>query len=169
MKKLQHACLSALICTLLAGCLATVPKLDAQHSASSQTKQQLISSGIQPPKIDTNGHLLTPAIRGEMVSAFYTRAAHLGLRIDARGMPVTIHITGVRSRSDTARILFNFLDGADNLSATVDVGDTSFAIGEDTWLYWPITNWRSIEEVSNAVGTQAANGIAVVAGLPIDD
>jgi len=168
MKILRLACLFALTCILLAGCLATVPSLNAQHSGSVQTKQ-LISAGIQLPKIDTNGHLLTRWIRASMLSAFYQRAAHLGLRIDPNGVPVTIHITGVRSRSDSARILFNFFDGADTLSATVNVGDASFAIGEDTWLYWPITNWRTIEGVSIAVGTQAANGLALLAGLPIDD
>jgi hypothetical protein len=49
------------------------------------------------------------------------------------------------------------------------VGDASFAIEEDTWLDWVITGFRSMEQVSNAVGEQAANGIALVAGLPISD
>jgi hypothetical protein len=49
------------------------------------------------------------------------------------------------------------------------VADASFKVEEDTWLYWPVTGYRSIEEVSNAVGEQAANGIALVAGLPISD
>jgi hypothetical protein len=104
-----------------------------------------------------------------VMSAFYMRAAQLGLKINPNGVPVTIHITSVRSRSDTARIFLNFFDGADHLSGVVSVGDASFEIDEDTWLYWPVTGYRSIEEVSNAVGEQAANGIALVAGLPIND
>ena len=168
MKILRIVCLFVLTAILLTGCLATVPNLDAQHSGSVQTKQY-ISAGIQPPKIDTDGHLLTPWIRSTMLSAFYQRAAHLGLKIDPNGTPVVIHIAGVRSRSEDARILFNFFDGADYLSATVDVGDASFHVGEDTWLYWVVTNFRTIDSVSIAVGTQAANGIALIAGLPIDD
>jgi len=168
MKNKSLACALGLACMLLAGCLSTVPSIDAQHSGSVQTKR-LISDGIQPPKIDANGHLVTAWVRNSMMSAFYMRAAHLGLKIDPNGVPVTIHITGVRSRSDTARILFNFFDGADYISGVVNVGDASFRIDEDTWLYWQITDWRSIEEVSNAVGKQAANGIALIAGMPIDD
>ncbi|CAN7547031.1 hypothetical protein LJR029_001524 [Caballeronia sp. LjRoot29] len=168
MKNKRLACVLGLTCTLLAGCLTTIPKIDAQHSGGVQTKQA-ISDGIQPPKIDANGNLVTPWVRNSMMSAFYMRAAHLGIKINPTGVPVTIHITSVRSRSDTARILLNFVDGADNLDGVVEVGDASFTIQEDTWLYWPITNWRSIEEVSNAVGEQAANGIALIAGLPIED
>jgi hypothetical protein len=157
-----------LTCLLLAGCLSTVPEIDAQHSATVQTRQ-LIAKGIQAPKIDANGNLVTPWVRDSMMSAFYMRAAHLGLRIDPNGVPVTIHITGVRSRSDTARILLNFADGTDNLSGVVSVGDASFEVQEDTWLFWLPTNHRSIQDVSIAVGKQVANGIALVAGLPISD
>ena len=168
MKNKSLACVLGLTCMLLAGCLTTVPNIDAQHSASIQTKQ-LISDGIQAPKIDANGNLVTPWVRNSMMSAFYMRAAHLGLKINPNGVPVTIHITGVRSRSDTARAFLNFFDGADHLSGVVSVGDASFKIEEDTWLYWLFTGYRTIEEVSNAVGEQAANGIALVAGLPISD
>jgi hypothetical protein len=104
-----------------------------------------------------------------MMSAFAMRAAHLGLRIDPKGVPVTIHITGVRSKSDTNRILFNFYDGAEWVTGTVSVADASFKILEDTWLYWFVTDYRSIGDVSSAVGKQVANGIALVAGLPIKD
>jgi len=168
MKNKSLACVLGLSCVLLAGCLTTVPELDAQHSASVQTRQ-LISDGIQTPKIDANGNLVTPWVRNSMMSAFYMRAAHLGIKINPSGVPVTIHITSVRSRSETARVLFKFMDGADHLSGVVSVGDVSFKVEEDTWLYWPVTGYRSIEEVSNAVGEQAANGIALVAGLPISD
>jgi hypothetical protein len=96
----------------------------------------LISDGIQAPKIDANGNLVTPWVRDSMMSAFYKRAAHVGLKINPNGIPVTIHITSVRSRSDNARIFFNFLDGADHLSGVVSVGEASFKIEEDTWLYW---------------------------------
>ena len=168
MKVLRIVSLFVLTAILLTGCLATVPNLDAQHSGSAPTKSS-ISAGIQPPKIDANGHLLTPWIRSTMLSAFYQRAAHLGLKIDPNGTPVVIRITGIRSRSEGARMLFNFFDGADYLSATVDVGDASFQVGENTWLYWAFTNFRTIDNVSIAAGTQAANGIALIAGLPIDD
>jgi hypothetical protein len=168
MKNKSLACVFGLTCILLAGCLTTVPQIDAQHSASVQTKQS-ISGGIQAPKIDANGNLVTPWVRNSMMSAFYMRAAHLGLKIDPNGVPVTIHITSVRSRSETARAFFNFIDGADHLSGAVSVGDASFKVEEDTWLDWLFTGFRSMEEVSNAVGEQAANGIALVAGLPIND
>jgi hypothetical protein len=49
---------------------------------------------------------------------------------------------------------FNFLDGAELVRGTVSVGDASFAIQEDTWLYWLRTGYRSIEKVSEAVGKQ---------------
>ncbi|WP_089164289.1 hypothetical protein [Caballeronia sordidicola] len=168
MKNKSLACVLGLSCVLLAGCLTTVPKLDAQHSASVQTRQ-LISDGIQAPKIDANGNLVSPWVRNSMMSAFYMRASRLGIKIDPNGVPVTIHITSVRSRSESARAFLNFFDGADHLSGVVSVGDVSFKVEEDTWLYWPVTGYRSIEEVSNAVGEQAANGIALVAGLPISD
>jgi hypothetical protein len=161
-------CALVLASTLLSGCLVTVPNIDAQHSGSIQTKQS-IAKGIQNPKIDANGFLVTPWVRDAMMSAFAMRAAHLGLRIDPNGVPVTIQITGVRTRSDTARMAFSFLDGADWVSGTVSVGNASFAIQEDTWLYWLPTGYRSIEEVSEAVGKQVANGVALVAGIPIDD
>lgn len=154
--------------TLLSGCLATVPNIDAQHSGSSQTEQS-IADGIQSPTIDANGFLVTPWIRDAMMSAFAMRAAHLALRIDPKGVPVTIHITGVRSKSDTARVLFTFLDGAEWVEGTVSVGDASFKIQEDTWLYWLPTGYRWIVDVSSAVGKQVANGIALVAGMPIKD
>lgn len=164
------ACTLGLACTLLAGCMTTVPHVDAQHADSVETKHAIANS-IQPPRIDANGYLVTPWIRVTMMHAFYERAAHLGLKVSKNGdgVPVTIRITGVRSRSDTARILFNFMDGADYLSAVVQVGDTSFKVEEDTWLYWLFTDFRTITDVANAVGEQAANGIALVAGLPIDD
>jgi hypothetical protein len=162
------ACALVLASMLLSGCLATVPNIDAQHSGSIQTKQS-IANGIQNPKIDANGVLVTSWVRNAMMSAFAMRAAHLGLRIDPNGVPVTIHITGVRTKSDAARMEFNFLDGAEWVSGTVSVGDASFAIQEDTWLYWLPTGYRSIEEVSEAVGKQVANGVALVAGMPIED
>jgi hypothetical protein len=168
MKNKSLACVLGLTCMLLAGCLATVPKIDAQQSVSVQTKQ-LISDGIQAPKIDANGNLVTPWVRNALMSAFYMRAAHVGLKINPNGVPVTIHITSVRSRSENARIFANFFDGADHLSGVVSVGDANFEIEEDTWLYWFVTGWRSMEKVSNAVGEQAANGIALVAGLPISN
>jgi hypothetical protein len=154
--------------SLLTGCLATVPNVAENRSVSIEARQS-IANGIQNPKIDTNGFLVTPWVRDAMMSAFAMRAAHLGLRIDPNGVPVTIHITGVRSRSETARILFNFFDGAEWLEGTVSVGGASFAVKEDTWLYWPVTGYRSISDVSNAVGEQVANGIALVAGMPIKD
>ena len=73
----------------LSGCLATVPNIDAQHSSSIQTKQS-IANGIQNPKIDASGVLVTSWVRNAMMSAFAMRAAHLGLRIDPNGVPVTI-------------------------------------------------------------------------------
>jgi hypothetical protein len=152
----------------LSGCLATVPDIDAQHSGTAQTKAA-IAQGIQHPKIEADGVFVSPYIRSAMMSAFATRANYLGLRMDPNGVPVTIHITGARTRSDTARMVFNFLDGADYVSGTVQVGDASFEIGEDTWLYWLPTNSRSIEEVADAVGKQVANGVALVAGAPIKD
>jgi hypothetical protein len=74
-----------------------------------------------------------------------------------------IHITGFRTKADAVRMGFNFLDWAEWVSGT------SFAIQEDTWLYWLPTGYRSIEEVSEAVVKQVANGVALVAGLPIED
>jgi hypothetical protein len=168
MKNKSLACVLGLTCMLLAGCLTTVPGIDAQHFTSAQTRQ-LISDGVQAPKIDTNGNLVTPWVRNSMMSAFYMRAAHLGIKIDPNGVPVTIHITSVRSRSESARAFLNFFDGADHLGGVVSVGDASFKVEEDTWLDWLFTGFRSIEQVSNAVGEQAANGIALVAGLPISD
>jgi hypothetical protein len=103
MKNKSLACVLGFTCVLLAGCLTTVPKIDAQHSASVQTGQ-LISDGIQAPKIDANGNLVTPWVRNSMMSAFYLRAAHLGIKINPNGVPVTIQITSVRSRSETARV-----------------------------------------------------------------
>jgi hypothetical protein len=64
---------------------------------------------------------------------------------------------------------FNFFDGAEWLSGTVTVGDASFDVQEDTWLYWMPTGYRSIQEVADAVGKQAANGVALVAGMPLSD
>lgn len=159
-----------LACALLAGCMTTVPQIDAQHAASVETKYA-IANGVQPPKFDANGYLVTPWIRVTMMHAFYERAAHLGLKVNQNGdgVPVTIRVTGVRSRSETARILFGFMDGADHLSAVVQVGDKSFQVEEDTWMYWLFTGFRTITDVAEAVGQQAANGIALVAGMPIDD
>jgi len=150
--------------------MTTVPHVVAQHDESVETKRA-ISNGIQTPKFDANGYLVTPWIRVTMMHAFYERAAHLGLKVSQNGdgVPVTIRITGVRSRSETARILFNFMDGADHLSAVVQVGDKSFQVQEDTWLYWLFTDFRTITDVANAVGEQAANGIALIAEMPIDD
>jgi hypothetical protein len=159
-----------LTCALLAGCMTTAPHVDAQHAGSAETKHA-ISNRIQAPKFDANGYLVKPWIRVAMMHAFYERAAHLGLKVSQNGdgVPVTIRITGVRSRSEMARILFSYMDGADYLSAVVQVGDTSFEVEEDTWLYWVFTGFRTITDVANAVGEQTANGIALVAGLPIDD
>jgi hypothetical protein len=80
-----------------------------------------------------------------------------------------IHITGFRTKSDAVRMEFNFLDGAEWVSGMASVGDASFAIQEDAWLYWLPTGYHSIEEVSEAVVKQVANGVALVAGLPIED
>lgn len=164
------ACTLGFVCTLLSGCLTTVPHLDAQEADSVETKRAIANS-VQPPRIDANGYLVTPWIRSTMLHAFYDRAAHLGLKVsnNGDGVPVTIRITGVRTRSDTARILFNFFDGADYVSAVVQVGDRSFKVDEDTWLYWGFTGFRTITDVAHAVGEQTANGIALLAGMPIDD
>ncbi|WP_162916129.1 hypothetical protein [Burkholderia sp. PAMC 26561] len=128
-----------------------------------------MANSIQHPKIEADGVLVSPWIRAAMMSAFAMRAEHLGLRIDPNGVPVTIHITSVRSRSDGARMAFNFFDGADYVSGTVNVGDATFNVGENTWLYWAPTGFRSIREVAEAVGKQVANGVALVAGEPIED
>ncbi|MFM0321259.1 hypothetical protein [Caballeronia glebae] len=159
---------AAALSLFLSGCLTTVPDIDSPRVGSVETKQQIVK-GIQTPKIDSNGVLVTPWIRSAMMSAFAVRAAHLGLRIDPNGVPVTIHITSVRSKSDAARMAFNFFDGAEWLSGTVTVGDASFDVQEDTWLYWMPTGYRSIQEVADAVGKQAANGVALVAGMPLND
>lgn len=159
---------AAALSIVLSGCLATVPDIETPRSGSVQTRQQ-IANGIQTPRIDSNGVLVTPWVRGAMMSAFATRAAHLGLRIDPNGVPVTIRIDSVRSKSDAARIALNFLDGAEWVSGTVTVGDASFDIQEDTWLYWMPTGYRSIQEVADAVGKQVANGVALVGGLPLND
>jgi hypothetical protein len=164
------ACTLWLACALLAGCMTTVPRVDAQHAGSVETKRAIANS-IQTPRIDANGYLVTPLIRATMLHAFYERAAQLGLKVsnNGDGVPVTIRITGVRSRSDTARILFNFMDGADYLDAVVQVGDRSFKVQEHTWLYWAFTGFRTVTDVASAVGEQTANGIALMAEMPIDD
>lgn len=154
--------------TLLSGCLTTVPSVETERSGNAQTRAK-IARGIQSPKIDANGFLVTPWIRSAMMSAFAIRAAQLGLQIDPNGVPVTIQITGVRSKSDAARIAFNFLGGAEWVSGTVRVEDASFNVQEDTWLYWMPTGYRTIQEVAVAVGTQVANGVALIAGMPLDD
>jgi len=64
---------------------------------------------------------------------------------------------------------FNFFGGADYLSGTVDVGDATFEVGENTWLYWAPTGFRSIQDVAEAVGKQVANGVAIFAGEPIEE
>ncbi|WP_277183419.1 hypothetical protein [Caballeronia sp. BR00000012568055] len=152
----------------LSGCLSTVPDIDTQHAGTVQTRTA-VAQGIQHPKIEADGVFVSPYIRSAMMSAFAMRANYLGLRMDPNGVPVTIHITGARTRSDAARMAFNFFDGADYVSGSVQVGDASFEIGEDTWLYWLPTNFRSVEEVADAVGKQVANGVAIVAGAPIKD
>jgi hypothetical protein len=168
MIKIKRLLAPLLVASSLSGCLTTVPNVESQRSGSAQTKLQ-VASGIQSPKIEANGVLVSPWIRSAMMSAFAMRAAHLGLRTDPNGVPVTIHITSVRSRSETGRIAFNFFAGADWVSGTVSVGDATFQVGEDTWLYWHITNYRSIQEVAEAVGKQVANGVALVAGKPIEE
>ncbi|GJH08762.1 MULTISPECIES: hypothetical protein [Caballeronia] len=152
----------------LSGCLTTVPDIPSSSAGSVQTRQRIVD-GIQSPTIDSNGVLLTPWVRSAMMSAFAMRAAHLGLRIDPNGVPVRIRITSVRSKSDAARIAFNFLDGAEWVSGTVTVGDASFDVQEDTWLHWMPTGYRSIQEVADAVGRQVANGVALVGGMPLND
>ena len=152
----------------LSGCLTTVPDIETPRSGSIHTRQQ-IADGIQSPRIDSNGAIVTPWVRSAMMSAFATRAAHLGLRIDPNGVPVTIHIRSVRSKSDAARMALNFFDGAEWVSGTVSVGDASFDIQEDTWLYWLPTGYRSIQEVADAVGKQTANGVALVGGMQVND
>lgn len=159
---------AVLVAGSLSGCLATVPSIDAQRSINAQTRAQ-VAKAIQRPKIEADGTLVSPWIRAAMMSAFSMRAEHLGLRIDPNGVPVTIHITSVRSRSDGARMAFNFFDGADYVSGTVDVGDATFEVGENTWLYWAPTGFRSIQDVAEAVGKQVANGVAIVAGEPIEE
>jgi hypothetical protein len=168
MKTKLLACVLGLASVLLSGCLSAVPNVDAQRLGDTTTRQ-LLARGIQPPKLDANGNLVTPWVRDAMMSSFYEQAAHLGLKIDQNGVPVTIHITGVRSRSDSARIWLNFADGADHLGGVVEVGNASFTVEEDTWLYWLPTGFRTIKEVSTAVGKQAANGIALIAGMPIEN
>jgi hypothetical protein len=159
---------AAALSILLSGCLTTVPDIEGPRLGTVQTRQQ-IASGIQSPRIDSNGVLVTPWVRSAMMSAFSMRAAHLGLRIDPNGVPVTIRISSVRSKSDAARIGLNFFDGAEWVSGTVTVGDASFDVQEDTWLYWMPTGYRSIQDVADAVGRQVANGVALVGGIPLND
>jgi len=152
---------------LLSGCVGPFPKIDAQHPGSIETKQS-IARGIQNPKIDANGFLVSPWIRNAMMSSFAMRAAHLGIRIDPNGIPVTIHIMSARGRSDDAVMILGYLDGWDSVSAKVDVGDASFDIHGNNFLLWPRTV-TTVLDVSTAVGKQLADGIALVGGMPMDD
>lgn len=151
-----------LACALTAGC--TTPTILPQNAGSIETKLAVAQS-IQAPKIDADGHIVTPWIRDAMISAFYERAAHLGLQISPQGVPVTIRINTVRSRSDTMRIVFLPSDGPDLLYADVLVGDASFGVGGFTI----ICPFASIATLARRVGIQSANGVAMVGNMPITD
>jgi hypothetical protein len=151
-----------LVCALLAGC--TTPKILPQNAGSIETKQA-IATAIQAPKIEADGHIVTPWIRDTMISSFYERAAQLGLRISPQGIPVTIRINTVRSRSDEMRIVFLPGDGPDLLYADILVGDASFGVGGFTI----ICPFASVATLARRVGLQTANGLAMVADLPIRD
>jgi hypothetical protein len=152
----------AIACVLTAGC--TTPKILEQNAGSIETKHAVAQS-IQAPKVDADGHIVTPWIRDAMISAFYERAAHLGLRISPQGVPVTIRISSVRSRSDAMRVVFLAADGPDLLYADVLVGDASFGVGGFTI----VCPFASIATLARRVGTQSANGVAMVGNIPIAD
>jgi hypothetical protein len=151
--------------TLVSGCFGHFPQIDAQHPGSIETKES-IANGIQHPVIDANGYVLTPWMLNSMMSAFAMRAAHIGLHMDPNGVPVIIHITGAKGRSDEEVMTLGYLKGWDKVSATVDVGDARFDIYSNsfTGLAQP-----TIQEVSRSVGRQLADGIAKIGGLPMDD
>ncbi len=152
----------ALTCALTAGC--TTPEILPQNAGSIETKHAVAQS-IQAPRIDADEHVVTPWIRDRMISAFYERAAHLGLRISPQGVPVTIRISNVRSRSDTMRSIFLGADGPDLLYADVLVGDASFGVGGFT----VVCPFASIGTLARRVGTQSANGVAMVGNIALSD
>ncbi|ALP66018.1 hypothetical protein AN416_26335 [Paraburkholderia caribensis] len=97
-----------------------------------------------------------------MIDAFERQADKDGLKIVSTGVQVRITIEEYSARSSAARFWFGALAGSDHIKAMVDVGDASFGV-EDT----ARTTINGIDVVAEDVGIEAANGVAMLAGLSI--
>ena len=147
---------------LLVGCAATTqPTIEAAHAGGENLRMRL-NDGVADPTVDSNGHPVSASVRAGVIEAFERQADKDGLKIVSTGVQVKIKVEEYSTRSSAARFWFGALAGSDHIKAMVDVGDASFEV-EDT----ARTTINGIEVVAEDVGIEAANGVAMLAGLSI--
>ncbi|WP_147238177.1 hypothetical protein [Paraburkholderia azotifigens] len=121
-----------------------------------------LQDGVAEPTVNSNGHQVSASVRVGVLDAFERQAEKDGLKIVPTGIPVTITVEEYSTRSSAARFWFGALAGSDHIKAMVEVGDARFEV-EDT----ARTAINGIDIVAMDVGIEAANGVAMLAGLPI--
>jgi hypothetical protein len=148
---------------LLAGCAQVKPDIDAAHSSDAVLRTNLANS-IQEPVIESNGFDVSAEASADLLGAFDKRAASLGLKISTTGVPVRIDVKDYNRRPVAARILFGVMAGRDHIKAVVSVGNSTFEVEDSAR-----SAVNGLGVVARNVGAEAANGIAMLAGLPTPD
>ncbi len=157
---LLASCIAAV--ALIAGCATTTqPTIEAARAGDESLKARL-NDGVAEPAVDSNGFPVSASVRAGVIEAFEQQAHKDGLKIVSTGVPVRIKVKDYSVRSSTARFWFGALAGSDHIRATVEIGEASFEV-EDT----ARSAINGIDVVARNIGIEAANGVAMLAGLSI--
>ncbi len=156
----SNAALVSLI-FVLSGC-ATSSGPDASRPVDPAVAATL-KRGVAVPTIETSGLDVADDVKSGLITAFKTQADKNGMPVTPNGVPVKITFEEYNARSTAARVLLGVLAGSDHIKARVEVAGNTYTV-EDT----ARTTINGIGLVAENVGSDAANGIATLAGVQVN-
>jgi hypothetical protein len=157
----SRAALASMILAL-AGCASTSSGPDMSRGVDP-TLAATLKQGIAVPTIDTNGHSVDREVTSGIIEAFKKQADKNGMVVSASGVPVKITVEEYNARSTAARLVLGVLASGDHIKARVDVSGRTYMV-EDT----ARSTINGIGLVAENVGSDAANGLATLAGVTVN-
>ena len=152
----------ATVALALTGCASTSSTLDTSRSVDPALATTL-KQGIALPTIESNGHELSAEVKTSILDAFKLQAEKNGMAVSPSGVPVKITVEEYNARSTAARLVLGFMSGSDHIKARVDVSGKTYSV-EDT----ARSSINGIGLVAENVGSEAANGVATLAGVKVN-
>ncbi|QDX23569.1 hypothetical protein FP568_21705 [Pandoraea pnomenusa] len=145
----------------LAGCASTPSGPDMSRGVDPSLAATL-KQGVAVPTIESNGHSVDDEVKASLIAGFKKQADKNGMPVSASGVPVKITVEEYNARSTAARVLLGVLIPGDHIKARVDVSGRTYLV-EDT----ARTTINGIGLVAENVGSDAANGVATLAGVTV--